>query len=611
MNRYQLSCGILLAGLVFLGQAEAKPIKIHWVASNWAAFHGLARQCGERLLAGDDPSSAGYEHSRIWPLHALAKPDGLKVQFYTKQTRISDHAAFDTRLESVDCDILVAAVQLEMMGRDSLQREYEKTFDRLADLAKRKQARLILATYATKLAGEERERGRKRVLAAAAKLGASICTGWDTMRRMRKAHPEVELFDAKVGGHPSRAATYALAFAFYFTVTGKDIESAPLPLQIGDWEPGDEPAAIAESAARAQRRIAWQACNALSDGMPAYQSRAGHPADHLPPYIKQVSGFGERPEWSHDGKRILFVAKPMGEVYELELATGLIRPRTRHFNHFGFTRANYLSNGDILLSGPIESFDVTDREARNEARHHCWLSVLAKDTRSKPVPLGVKAAEGPAVSRHRLKIAWTIRDKQDPGVGEQHAKHFVGEIEYRDGKPTLVNRREVFDSRQLPFRVGKASLETQDFVPPEDRLLLFSAYQIEDGSNTDTMVVDTETGEFENLTRSPDYYDEPEGVFPDGLHTCVEHAPSRGSDWPLCDIFKLKLDGSGRMQRLTHFSDFKGYKGTQGVVSDDGRYLCFQIGKSGDEAGVGYGFFVMDLKAAEKHLGPFRSLAGD
>ena len=42
-----------------------------------------------------------------------------------------------------------------------------------------------------------------------------------------------------------------------------------------------------------------------------------NPADHLPPYIKLACGFGERPDWSHDGRFILFVNKPMGEVYEL------------------------------------------------------------------------------------------------------------------------------------------------------------------------------------------------------------------------------------------------------------------------------------------------------
>lgn len=46
------------------------------------------------------------------------------------------------------------------------------------------------------------------------------------------------------------------------------------------------------------------------------------PTDYLPPYIKQVSGFGERTEWTHDVERILFVEKPIGQVYELDSATG-------------------------------------------------------------------------------------------------------------------------------------------------------------------------------------------------------------------------------------------------------------------------------------------------
>ncbi|HKK76148.1 MAG TPA: hypothetical protein VJ953_13800, partial [Saprospiraceae bacterium] len=102
----------------------------------------------------------------------------------------------------------------------------------------------------------------------------------------------------------------------------------------------------------------------------------GHPAEDLPPYIKLASGFGERPEWSHDGKHLLFLDKPMGEVFEMEVATGIIRPKTRHFNHYGFTRAMYLSNGDILLAGPNAPFDPTDPEAREKARDMSWLYVM-------------------------------------------------------------------------------------------------------------------------------------------------------------------------------------------------------------------------------------------
>ena len=341
----------------------------------------------------------------------------------------------------------------------------------------------------------------------------------------------------------------------------------------------------------------------------AYQTKEGNPADHLPEYIKRVSGFGERPEWSFDGKKILFVEKPMGEVYELDLSSGLIYPKTRHFNHFGFTRANYLSNGDILLSGPNEPFDPTDPEERNVARDMCWLSVLDQKGSTRPTPLNVVCAEGAAVSRNQLKIAWAIRGRQKPEFGENHARLYSGEIDYSSGTPKLVNQKMVFDSHQLPFNLGGASLETQDLVPPDDEKLVFSVYRIESGNNTDTYMLDLETGEFQNLTRSPGYYDEPEGIYPDGEFTLVEHGSSEKSAWPLIDMYKLKLDGSGEMQRLTYFTEYKGFKASQGIISDDGKYMCFQLGKSGDEAGVGYGFFIMDLEQAAPHFGEFKSYA--
>lgn len=330
-----------------------------------------------------------------------------------------------------------------------------------------------------------------------------------------------------------------------------------------------------------------------------YQFRDGHLVDQLPDYIQQVSGFGERPDWSADSRRLLFVEKPMGEVYELDLKTGLTHPKTRHFTHYGFTRAIYLANGDILLSGPRENYDEADRDSRNEARHLCWLSVLPKSGNRKPIPLDTLAAEGPAVSREAMRLAWTHRDQQDPTLPENSARHFLADIVYDDGKPKLANQRVVFDSRQLPFALGGASLETQNLLPPNDRGLIFSTYVIEGGTNTDTYLVDLESGEFQNLTRSPEFYDEPEGVYPDGKYTLVEHGPSQGRAWPMCDLFQLKLDGSGEMRRITRFAEYRGFKGTQGVISPDGKQLCFQLGKSGDEAGVGYGFFVMDLEAAE------------
>ncbi len=333
----------------------------------------------------------------------------------------------------------------------------------------------------------------------------------------------------------------------------------------------------------------------------------GSPVDHLPPYIKMVSGFGERPDWSHDGRYILFLDKPMGEVFELELETGIIRPKTRHFNHYGFTRAMYLANGDILLSGPRELFDPTVIAERDKARDMTWLYVLDKSGRTPPVPLNTLCAEGPAVSRNRMRIAWTHRDRQLPELGKNRAKLLMADIIYNDGIPTLANEKVIFDSKQLPFSLGHASLETQSLVPPEDVKVTFSVYTINNGNNTDVYMVDSETGEYSTLTNSPCCYDEPEGIFPDGLHTLVEHGNSEEKAWPLLDLYKLKLDGSGEMQRLTYFTDYKGYKANQGVISDDGKYLAFQIGKDNTEPGAGFGFLIMDLEEAAKHLEDFKS----
>ena len=69
------------------------------------------------------------------------------------------------------------------------------------------------------------------------------------------------------------------------------------------------------------------------------------------------------------------------------------------------------------------------------------------------------------------------------------------------------------------------------------------------------------------------------------------------------DLWKLALDGSGTLTRLTYFSDFPGYKASNGVVSDDGRYLAFQMGKAGEAAGIGHGIFIFDLAKSPVNAG--------
>ena len=224
--------------------------------------------------------------------------------------------------------------------------------------------------------------------------------------------------------------------------------------------------------------MAWSR-NAL-----AAESLAGqNPADHLPSHITQVSWFGERADWSLDGKRILFLSKTLGDAMELDLATKHVRNLTAHYPHPGYTRALYLQNGDVLLSGP-ETFDA---KRPGEARVQCWLSVLDKSATRLPTPLGTKCSEGPAVSRKRLHIAWTHVAAEYPNeMAEGSSRMQEADIVYEAGVPKLANQRLIIESRDLPFR---CTMETQNFRPPAEKELTFSAYGYQ---GTDVCGIDLE-----------------------------------------------------------------------------------------------------------------------
>ncbi len=312
------------------------------------------------------------------------------------------------------------------------------------------------------------------------------------------------------------------------------------------------------------------------------------PDDHLPANITRLSGFGERPDWSSDGTRLIFVSKTFGDVMEMDVATRTVRDLTAFYPHYGYTRALYLANGDILLSGP-ETFDPKHAA---EARNQCYLSVLDRRGGRAPVPLGARCNEGPAVSRHRLHIAWTEWTDPKPGAGgNADSKMFEADVDYASGRPVLANRRLIIDGADLPFR---CTMETQNFRPPEERELTFSAYT-EAGRKCDVCGIDLLTKKITRYTNSPDVYDEPEGIFPDGRATLVECDAQNRLGPGHIDLWKLALDGSGSYTRLTYFSDYPGYKCSNPVVSDDGRFVAFQMGRSGEAAGVGHGIFLLDL----------------
>jgi Tol biopolymer transport system component len=318
------------------------------------------------------------------------------------------------------------------------------------------------------------------------------------------------------------------------------------------------------------------------------QTENASPIDNLPPYITSLTTFGQRADWSHDGKKILFIEKTFGDVYEVELETKRIRPMTHHYFHEGYTRALYLSNGDILLSGARQFNSADPWPSRSEENAELWI--LKHDLSGAPIPLGEKCSEGPAVSRTRMRIAWT-----------QKNKIYLGDIATETGTYHLIGKRLILDAADLDF---KCNLETQNFRPPEEKEIIFSAYDYQGG---EVMGVNIETGEIRNYSNADNQYDEPEGIFPDGKYTLVEsdRHVSKGKKFKgiqYIDIHKLALDGSGKYERITNFTDYSGWKATNPVVSDDGCFIAFQYAEYGDPAGVGRGILLFDIRMYEKMM---------
>lgn len=313
----------------------------------------------------------------------------------------------------------------------------------------------------------------------------------------------------------------------------------------------------------------------------------GSPADHLPPEITRLTAFGERADWAPDGRTLIFLSKTFGDVMEYDLATREIRMLTAFYPHHGYTRAMYLTNGDILLSGP-ETFDPAHA---GTARNQCFLSVLDRSRKQRPVALGIRCNEGPAVSRRRLHLAWTEWTDPASAGADAASKMYEADLVYDGGRPRAENRRLVLDGARLPFG---GTMETQSFRPPGETELIFSAYS-EVGRKCDVAGVELPTGRVKKYTDTAEIYDEPEGIFPDGQATLVECDDQNRQGPGHIDLWKLALDGSGAYTRLTHFSDYPDYKCSNPVVSDDGRWVVFQMGRAGEAAGVGHGLFLLDL----------------
>jgi hypothetical protein len=306
---------------------------------------------------------------------------------------------------------------------------------------------------------------------------------------------------------------------------------------------------------------------------------AGFPTEKLPPFITRLTERGERADFSLDGRRILYLTQTGGEVEEIDLATRTVR-RISNFprpSEVGFYRALYLANGDYLLTG-------------GPGRRETYFYILDKALKKPPSLIKEMIWEGPAVSRKKLRIAWT----------PNHEEIWMADIDYSNGTPLFIHKKRLLDNRHIEINGVRYEdwLEPQNFRPPDEEELTFSLYGRGDLFTAEVGGFHLKTGKIVNYSQAPGQYDEPEGICPNGRYTLVEcdrHNP-KGTGY--IDLYLLKLDGSGQSERITHFADVPGYKASNPVVSDDGRWIAFQEGRNGDDAGVGHGLYLLDTVKA-------------
>jgi len=310
---------------------------------------------------------------------------------------------------------------------------------------------------------------------------------------------------------------------------------------------------------------------------PPSQGRSCPSGDFQKFTIRQVSDFGERPVWSPDGKKIAFVEKEFGNVWELDLDSGRARCLTCNFKNQGFLRVHYMKDGDFLLLGPQRYQDAFSSRV-----FHTGFLWMPADLSKAPQWIGEEHYEGVAVSRESRKIAYT-KTWLDTALHYPSAL-YVAELT-RDGK--IVNSKAVYRSPQL--------IEAQDFLPG-DRGIVFTRYT----PTYEAFGIDLATKQVTNYSLSP-ASEEPEGIFPDGVWTLMEsdrHARKPG-DMDL-DIYMLKLDGIGKnVRRLTNFSDTPGQKASNPAVSPEGCRVAFMKSVKADDTrfitGKGAGLYLLEF----------------
>lgn len=327
----------------------------------------------------------------------------------------------------------------------------------------------------------------------------------------------------------------------------------------------------------------------------------GHPFDDLPDHIELLVDFGARPDWSPDGSTILFIDRgPLGDVWTVDVDGGEPVNVTGHLDGPGFTRAQFLSNGDIVLCGPTSGPLPTD-DRPEAGRFMATMQILVAPFDGEPQTLGIPCWEAVVAADTGMRVAWNrsdidytasnLAERVIWGVSEIWTGTLTtdGDGDYSMGDVELAIAREAIS----PIAI----LEVKNFRPPDDDELIFTAYAYEGGQ---VMGVHLETGEVTDYSQSV-LFDEGAGIAADGSFALVEHDMENAATPGELDIWWLSLDGEARWERLTFFNAYRDrpFYASNPAVSPDGQTMAFQLSIDEEVEGEGQGILLFDLTAVE------------
>jgi hypothetical protein len=271
--------------------------------------------------------------------------------------------------------------------------------------------------------------------------------------------------------------------------------------------------------------------------------------------------------------------------------------------HHAFLRVLFLPDGAYLLIGPRA---FKDREVSRRVESELWWMDAAASR--PPVPLGRRLFEGIGVSALAPRITYAVSGRNDPALGAPDVfECHVTELEPGpDGVPRLGADRVIYRTESG----SGLSPEPQDFRHRggEDAEVILAEYVRPpagrpgpgDLPRCAVKGVDLATGTVRTYIAEPGVHDECEGIFPDQEHSCLECSADTPPPYHQnIELWKLRLDGSGRRVRLTRMKDRWPWRATNSNVSPDGRWLAFMVNRQGDEAGYGRGLGLLDLAAWE------------